>query len=166
MSALLKRLQALRMLILDVDGTLTDGRIGIDETQNHLKHFSIQDGIAIRSLREEGLQVGLISHSTREKAIQERAQMLYIAHCYVGKAPKEEILQTWCQQARISLEQVAAIGDDINDIPMFRCCGHSACPSDASPLVQKEADIVLARRGGHGCLREWIEDYFLVAKHW
>ena len=163
---LLHQLRALQMLVLDVDGTLTDGRIGLDESNRHLKYFSVKDGIFIRSLPEKGLCVSIISHSTHKKAIQERASMLNISHCYVGKQSKEEILKEWCQEKAIPLSQVAVIGDDVNDLPLFDHCGHSACPSDASVSVQERADLVLSFPGGHGCVREWIEDYFLVAKNW
>ena len=164
--ALLERLRALRLLILDVDGTLTDGRIALDEEGGHLKHFSVKDGISIRNLKAEGLEVGIISHSTRAVAIHKRADMLQVSQCYVGKAPKDEILRTWCQDLQISTPEVAVIGDDTNDLPLFDHCGHSACPSDASPVVQARADLVLSYPGGQGCVREWIDMYFLTAKHW
>ena len=163
---LLEQLQVLRLLILDVDGTLTDGRIAIDENGNHLKHFSVKDGISIRSLKNENLGVGIISHSTREAAIRSRAKTLQATHCYVGEAPKEEILHAWCEESHISPKEVGVIGDDVNDLPLFDYCGHSACPSDASNEIKARADIVLAYPGGKGCVREWIDLYFLVAKHW
>ena len=115
-----------------------------------LKQFSVKDGISIRALKDEGLSVGIISHSMRKDAIQRRAEMLHISHCYVGKSPKDEILHKWCQEEHISPKEVAVIGDDINDIPLFNYCGHSACPSDASPVVQDCADIVLSYPGGKG----------------
>ena len=164
--ALLHQLQRIRMLILDVDGTLTDGRIGLDEQQGHLKLFSVKDGISIRSLKEEDLRVGIISHSTHRKSIEARASMLDMSHCYVGKEPKDEVLKKWSQETGLSLEEMAVIGDDVNDLPLFALCGHSACPSDASPKVQEVADLKLAYPGGSGCVREWIEDYLVIARNW
>ena len=165
-SSLLTRLQQLRLLILDVDGTLTNSSIGIDERATHIKHFCVKDGLAIRKLTQEDLAVGIISHSTRATAIQERASMLNIAHCYIGKEPKDEVLKTWCAELCISSQQVAVIGDDLNDTPLFEYCGHSACPSDAHPRIRQLAEVRLTAAGGEGCVREWIDDYFLVAKYW
>ena len=161
------QLAALKLLILDVDGTLTDGYIALDETDNHIKRFSIKDGMAIRSLiRETPLQVGIISHSTHAIAIQRRAAALEITRCYVGNTPKLEVLQVWLKELNITLSHTAVIGDDTNDMDLFNACGHGACPADASPNIKAVADVVLGMPGGEGCVREWIQDYYLQAKYW
>ena len=165
-ASLLSVLRCIKLLVLDVDGTLTDGSIILDEKGNHAKVFSVKDGIAIRSLPDHGLAVGIISHSSRQHGIEARAKALRIKHCYVGKDPKAVVLASWCEQLGIQPAQIAVIGDDINDLDMFDFCAHAACPSDASARIRAVADLVLGYPGGKGCVREWISDYYLNAKKW
>ena len=84
-----------------------------------------------------------------------------IQHCYVGREPKIEIVQKWITALGIKMENVAIIGDDINDLPLMETVGLSVCPSNAVPLVKNKAHIVLKTAGGEGCVREFIDQYLL-----
>jgi 3-deoxy-D-manno-octulosonate 8-phosphate phosphatase (KDO 8-P phosphatase) len=152
----------IRLLVLDVDGTLTDGGIYIDANGVQSKKFNIRDGMGITLLQESGIGVGIISHSRAQAILDERARMLGIQYIYSGKESKLEVLGRWMIELSLTSEQVAYIGDDVNDIEVIESVGLSACPSDAHYKVIRAVDIVLQREGGKGCVREFIDRYLLI----
>ncbi|MEO6130365.1 MAG: HAD-IIIA family hydrolase [Saprospiraceae bacterium] len=152
----------IRLLVLDVDGTLTDGGIYIDANGVQSKKFNIRDGMGITILQEAGIAVGIISHSRSKAILDERARMLGIKYVYSGKEPKFEVLGRWMEELSLSIEQIAYIGDDVNDIEMLENVGLSACPSDAHFKVVRVVDVVLQREGGKGCVREFIDRFLLT----
>jgi YrbI family 3-deoxy-D-manno-octulosonate 8-phosphate phosphatase len=93
--------------------------------------------------------------------VKERARMLKIEKCYIGRDPKMTILEQFCDEMGISLENVALVGDDVNDLEMIRKVGFSACPIDAVNQVKTNVDIILSKKGGEGCVREFIDSYLL-----
>ena len=93
--------------------------------------------------------------------VQERAKMLGIQHCYVGRDKKIDILNNYCNELNIKLENVAIIGDDINDLDVIKNVGFSASPSDAMDIVKSNVDVILSKKGGEGCVREFIDSYLL-----
>lgn len=151
----------IKMLILDVDGTLTDGGIYIDANGVQAKKFNIRDGMGITLLQASGLSVGIISHSRAQTILDERARMLGIEYVYSGKESKLEVLKRWTEELSISLSEMAYIGDDVNDIEVLQQVGLSACPSDAHFKVLSIVDIVLQREGGKGCVREFIDRFLM-----
>jgi 3-deoxy-D-manno-octulosonate 8-phosphate phosphatase (KDO 8-P phosphatase) len=153
----------IKMLILDVDGTLTDGGIYIDTNGVQSKKFNVRDGMGITLLQETGIIVGIISHSRAQTILDERARMLGIQYVYSGKESKLEVLNRWTEELSISLDEMAYIGDDVNDIELLQNIGLSACPSDAHFKVINVVNVVLQREGGKGCVREFI-DRFLLSK--
>jgi len=161
-SALKKKAAQIKLLVLDVDGTLTDGGVYIDANGVQSKKFHIRDGMGITLLHEKGIPVGIISHSRSKTILDERARMLGIELVYSGKEPKLQVLNEWMKTLNLTLEQVAYIGDDVNDIEVIEKVGFSACPHDAHFSLVKLVDVVLQRNGGEGCVREFI-DRFLLA---
>jgi 3-deoxy-D-manno-octulosonate 8-phosphate phosphatase (KDO 8-P phosphatase) len=151
----------IKLLVLDVDGTLTDGGVYIDANGIQSKKFNIKDGMGITQLREKGIHVGVISHSRSKSILDERARMLGIERMYSGKEPKLQVLERWLKELSLSLEQVAYIGDDVNDLEVIQQVGLSACPHDAHFSVVKQVDVVLQRNGGEGCVREFIDRFLL-----
>ena len=149
------------MLVLDVDGTLTDGGVYIDANGVQSRKFSIRDGMGITQLLENDIEVGLISFTRSQTIVEERARMLGIRFVFAGKEPKLTVLHRWLQQLSLNAKDVAYIGDDINDIEVMKAVGLSACPADAHFKVIRQADIVLSRNGGDGCVREFIDRYLL-----
>ena len=141
-----------------MDGTLTDGGMYITESGDHFKRFHTRDGIAVKILKQHGIEVGLLSHSGVAKMVHERARMLNINYCYVGKADKLEVLQNWLKILNITTEQIAYLGDDVNDRKIMQAVGLSACPADASLVIRKIATVVLKAKGGNACLREFVDD--------
>ena len=147
------------MLILDVDGTMTDNGIYIDENGIESKRYNAKDGVGIYELIKKEIKIGIISHSERGDGIKSRASYLGINHCYVGNDPKEKILLKWIEEENIKLEDVAFIGDDINDMSIIKIVGFSACPSDASTPVKQKVSLILKTKGGYGCVREFSDLY-------
>ena len=153
------KIPKIKMLILDVDGTMTDNGIYIDENGIESKRYNAKDGVGIYELIKKGVKIGIISHSERGDGIKSRASYLGIKSCYVGNAPKDKILIDWINEDKITLEEVAFIGDDINDMSVIDIVGFSACPSDASQSVKEKVSLVLNTKGGYGCVREFSDLY-------
>ena len=155
------KLDNIKLLILDVDGVMTDGGMYQTESGDQFKKFNTKDGMAIIHLTKSDFQVAIISSGFKGNAVQERAKLLGIQHCSVSRKPKLDTLKEICQELEISLDQVAMIGDDINDLTVIREIGFSACPSDAVQAVKSEVDLILTQGGGQGCVREFIDSYLL-----
>jgi YrbI family 3-deoxy-D-manno-octulosonate 8-phosphate phosphatase len=151
----------LRLIIFDIDGVMTDGGMFYTESGDELKKFNAKDGLAIRMLNNAGFETGIISHGININMIKKRADLLYIKHVYCGVEPKSEVLLRWCDALEITPQQVAFIGDDVNDLSIINIVGFSACPADALPTVKNAVNVVLSRKGGDACVREWIDNYLL-----
>ena len=149
----------IKLLILDVDGTMTDNGVYVDEKGIESKKYNAKDGVGIYELIKNNVKIGIISHSEKGDGIKSRASYLGINHCYVGNEPKEEILKKWIKKLQINLEDVAFIGDDINDLSIIDIVGFSACPNDSSDLVKRKVSLVLNTKGGYGCVREFSDLY-------
>jgi 3-deoxy-D-manno-octulosonate 8-phosphate phosphatase (KDO 8-P phosphatase) len=147
----------IKLLVLDVDGTLTDGGVYITEKGDEFKKFNTKDGLAIRYLTKNNFQVGIISASISKEIVKYRANMLGIQHLYIGEKNKLEILTEWIIKLNINFENVAYVGDDVNDLSVIQKVGLSACPADAVEAVKKQCHIILQRNGGDACVREFIE---------
>lgn len=155
------RLSGIKLLILDVDGVLTDGGMYYTESGDQFKKYNAKDGMAIMKAQEAGLKIGIISSAFKPNMVLNRAETLKISHVYAGREPKLEILTRWCAELGISLSEVAMIGDDINDLEVMRAVGFRCCPADAVQVVKHTVDVVLHRKGGQGCVRELIDNYLL-----
>ena len=151
----------IKFLIIDVDGTMTDSGIYVTEDGSQFKKFNAKDGLGIKMCVQAGIEVGIISHSATSGMILQRAKHLGIKHCYVGQEKKTDVLNRWIQELNIPKENMAFIGDDLNDLDMIQAVGYTACPSDAVAKIQQEVDTVLSKKGGEGCVREFIDRYLL-----
>ena len=153
------RIPKIKLLILDVDGTMTDNGVYVNEKGIESKKYNAKDGVGIYELIKNNVKIGIISHSEKGDGIKSRASYLGINHCYVGNEPKEEILKKWIKKLQINLEDVAFIGDDINDLSIIDIVGFSACPNDSSDPVKRKVSLVLNTKGGYGCVREFSDLY-------
>ena len=157
-----QKIQKLKMLILDVDGVLTDGGMYVSEKGDQMKRYHTQDGLALLELsKSKKVTLGIISSGFTEHMVQDRAALLGIEHVYVGREPKLDILNNWCTELGYSLEEVAIIGDDLNDLPVMQAVGLAVCPASAVSKIKSAADIILSRKGGDACVREFIDNYLL-----
>lgn len=155
------KIKRIRLLILDVDGVMTDAGMYYTESGDQFKKYNSKDGMGIMKVQEKGIICGIISSAFTDQMVLNRAKTLKIDHVYVGREQKINILNQWCEKLNISLDEVAMIGDDINDLSIMYQVGLSACPKDAVQEVKKEVDIVLTKNGGAGVVREFI-DHFLL----
>jgi YrbI family 3-deoxy-D-manno-octulosonate 8-phosphate phosphatase len=156
---LTKKLRKIECLIVDVDGVMTDGGMYWSEQGDQIKKFNTKDGLGLLELTKKAFKVGIISSGFTQVMVQKRAELLGITHCYVGQQPKLEVLETWCKEWDISLENVAVIGDDKNDLALMKAVGFAACPADAVNEIKSICNLILERKGGEGCVREFIDAY-------
>jgi 3-deoxy-D-manno-octulosonate 8-phosphate phosphatase (KDO 8-P phosphatase) len=159
--ALLARAVRIRLVLLDVDGVLTDGRLYYGPDGEALKAFDVKDGHGIVLLRDH-VDFGVIS-GRPGKASEKRLQELRFKHLVFGERDK---LAAYAQLAHLGLpdEAVAYMGDDVNDVPLLRRVGLAACPADAHPEVRGAVHLVANARGGRGAVRE-LCDLIRRAKH-
>lgn len=160
----LAKLLNIGLIVLDVDGVFTDGGMYYTSGGEEMKKFNVKDGMAITRALKAGKDIGIISAASRSEVVEKRAAVLGIKRVYVGKQPKIEVLESWLYEAGFGFENVAYIGDDVNDIDILLKCGLSAAPADAVPEAKAAADIVLRTKGGEGCIREFFDTYILHQK--
>jgi 3-deoxy-D-manno-octulosonate 8-phosphate phosphatase (KDO 8-P phosphatase) len=146
----------IRLLVLDVDGCLTDGKIIYTDEGDEIKTFNVKDGFAIVNWMALGRQAAIIT-GRRSRIVERRAKELGIDHFYQGVKDKLAMLQELCDELGMTLDEVAVIGDDLNDYRMLKACGRSFVPADAVHQVTAVADVVLSRKGGDGAVREMID---------
>jgi 3-deoxy-D-manno-octulosonate 8-phosphate phosphatase (KDO 8-P phosphatase) len=151
-----KKARRIRLLLLDVDGVLTDGRLYYDDRGREWKAFHVQDGLGIRWLLEAGIQVGLLSGRT-SKAVEKRAAELKVSFWAQGVAAKDRWLLETLPVLGLTAEEVAFVGDDFPDLPLFGRVGLSVTVKDGHPYLQKRADYVTRARGGDKAVREVAE---------
>ncbi len=153
------KLQQIKLLLLDMDGVLTDGSIYISDSGEQMRRFHAHDGQGIKYLQKSGIYVGIITGSKQRDIIEIRCKMLGISEdlTSIATSDKLEVVNDWTQRLGISLSEVAYIGDDLPDIEVMESVGISACPSDALSKVQAIATLVLEKEGGRGCVRELID---------
>jgi len=152
---------SIELIVLDVDGTMTDSRITYSENGDEIKSFNVKDGLAITSWRKLGRQVAIITGRS-SKIVARRAKELHIEHFYQGVDNKREVLDRLLEKLDLSMDNVAAIGDDLNDLSMLKAAHISFVPRDASAYVDKIAHVILTKKGGNGAVREMIE--YLISK--
>ena len=153
---LAERLAAVRLLVLDVDGVLTDGIIIIDDLGVESKHFHVRDGAAIALWNNSGRRTAILSGRSA-RCVDLRAAELKIRPVVQGSSAKGEALQAMIAELGLEPAEVGFMGDDLADLPALAVAGFAACPSDAAPEVRAVAHHVAASPGGRGAVREVIE---------
>jgi len=160
-----KQLAKIKLLLLDVDGVLTDGRIIYDNHGNELKAFDVKDGHGLKLLQRTGIKVGIITGRS-SAVVTRRAQELGIEILYQGALRKlEPYLEILSEQGLID-EQVAYIGDDLVDLPILQRVGFSATVADAVPEVFPYVDYIATRPGGCGAVREICDLLVRASGQW
>jgi 3-deoxy-D-manno-octulosonate 8-phosphate phosphatase (KDO 8-P phosphatase) len=150
------------MLAMDVDGVLTDAGMYYSESGDELKKFNTRDGMGIKLLQAAGFVTAFI---TKEKTaiVERRGQKLAVPEVHQGIDDKLTVLTRLARKYGLTLEQVAYIGDDVNDLETLRAVGFSAAPVDAMPVVLQVVHYVCAKKGGEGAVRE-LADLLLAAR--
>ena len=151
----------IKMLVMDVDGTLTDGHIYVGAEGEMMKAFHVQDGYGIAHILPAFGITPVIITGRSSAIVQKRAAELKIAHLHQGIGHKLSKLQEVATQLGVAAEEIAYIGDDVNDLDCIRWCGCTACPADAVPEVLRAVGYVCRRDGGRGAVREFIDRIIL-----
>ena len=146
----------IRLLVLDVDGTMTDGGVYYDATGNELKKFAIKDGAGLVLARTAGIRV-MICTGRECEAVRRRAADLKITDIYQNVGKKAAFLRDFMAENGYARDDVAYCGDDLNDLAAMALCGFVACPADAAPEVRVRADYICPQRGGEGAVRGAVE---------
>jgi 3-deoxy-D-manno-octulosonate 8-phosphate phosphatase (KDO 8-P phosphatase) len=145
-----------KLFVIDVDGTLTDGRLYIGQDGEVMKAFHVHDGQGIKSLMNNGV-IPVIITARESKIVQRRCEELGITELYQKTRDKRSALDMLCEKHGVTLEQMAYIGDDLNDLEAIRAVGLSFCPSNAVAEVRGAVQVVLHVGGGNGAVREAAE---------
>jgi len=157
--------QQIRLLVLDVDGVLTDGRIVIDATGMETKRFHVRDGLGIQLWRLLGYEVAIITGRS-STSVQHRATELGIRHVFQGVSDKVAVFGELLKDLDLQASQAAVMGDDLPDLPMLRVAGYPMAVADASEAVRDTAEFVTTRPGGCGAVREAIEHLLKLEDRW
>lgn len=156
-----RRARAIRLLLTDSDGVLTDNGVYYSAQGEELKRFSIRDGMGVERLRRlAGIEVGIIT-GERSGPVQRRAEKLQIEELHQGIKDKPAVLQAILERRHLLPHEVAYIGDDTNDLEIMKRVGLTGCPADATPFARQVAHYVCPSRGGHGAFRDFAE--FIIA---
>jgi 3-deoxy-D-manno-octulosonate 8-phosphate phosphatase (KDO 8-P phosphatase) len=150
------RCEPIELLVVDVDGVLTDGVIAVDDQGRETKHFHVRDGIAYAWWHRAGKQAAILS-GRRSAAVDRRAAELQIVHVLQGFDRKAEPFRALIDRLGLAPRQVCYMGDDLPDLPVLRDVGLAACPADAAAEVRDAVHLVTGAPGGHGAVREVVE---------
>ena len=146
----------IKLIILDVDGCLSDGKITYSEDKIESKSFNIKDGLGVSTWVKIGNQVAIIT-GRNSKIVQKRADELGIQHVFQGIKDKDRVLQELVSSLSLSFEEVGAIGDDLNDFSMLHLVGRSFTPKNGVKEIKNIVNTVLSFDGGDGAVREMID---------
>jgi arabinose-5-phosphate isomerase len=172
----------IKLVIFDFDGVFSNGRCFFDLNHNVSKYYNIKDGMAVGLLKKNNIKTGLISSYTTSKRIflketeedccrvdKEIIDHLKFDYEYIGRENKLTILQNWMTELNLTFNNIAYIGDDVNDIEILERVKFSACPSDAVEECKEIVDYICRNKGGEGCVREFVnkilKDNLLVSRN-
>ena len=146
----------IKLVLLDVDGTLTDGGIYRGNNGEELKRFNVKDGYAIVNAQTLGIEFGIIT-GRKSELVEIRSNELKIKYLYQGISEKTVILEEIMQKTGLKKEEIAYMGDDLNDILIMKQSGLTGAPKDAADEVIQIVDFVSEKNGGSGAVREFVE---------
>ncbi len=160
-----EKLKKIKMLILDVDGVMTDGRIIMDDEGHQLKNFDVRDGHGLKIIQRYGIKIAILT-GRKSEVVNHRAIDLEINDVYQGALNKKEVFKEILLKHNLAASTVAFMGDDIIDIPVLRQVGFSVAVADAVDVVKKNVDYVTKKKGGHGAVREICEMILQAQGKW
>ena len=155
----------IKLVLLDVDGTLTDGGIYRGNNGEELKRFNVKDGYAIVNAQKLGIEFGIIT-GRKSELVEIRSNELKIKYLYQGISEKTVILEEIMQKTGLKKEEIAYMGDDLNDILIMKQSGLTGAPKDAADEVIQIADFVSEKNGGSGAVREFVEYILKKDRKW
>ena len=146
----------IKFLVLDVDGTLTDGKIYVDDKDTSFKAFNVKDGFALVNWLKLGGEVAILT-GKKSNIVERRAKELGIKYIIQGSKNKKQDLKNLLKELNITFENVAYMGDDLNDLGVMKSVGFSACPKDSVQEVLEITNFISSKNGGDGAVREFLE---------
>jgi 3-deoxy-D-manno-octulosonate 8-phosphate phosphatase (KDO 8-P phosphatase) len=152
---LLSKSKKIKLLLLDVDGVLTDGRIFLDNQGNELKAFYVRDGHGIKLAQRAGLIIGIIT-GRKSEVVSIRARELGIQEVHQGYIEKIAVYESLIKKYGVQDDEVAYVGDDVVDLDIFKRAGFAVAVADADPAVKPYVDLITRAEGGRGAVREFI----------
>jgi len=147
------KLKIIKLLVLDIDGTMTNGDVYFGAEGEQLKQFYVKDGMGITLLRKAGIKVAFLTSESTE-IVNARARKLKIDKTILGSRNKSGDLIKMAEELRVEMSEIAYVGDDVNDLHAMKMVGFSACPLDATKPIKEIADLILSFNGGAGAIRE------------
>ncbi len=162
---MIDKLKQIKLVLLDVDGVLTEGQVIYNDKGEETKVFCVRDGLGIRLLQEAGIKVGIIT-GRASKALIHRCDNLKITHLMDGIRDKSKAFETMLKKTKQSANQTLFMGDDLPDLPVMHAAGLSVAVADAHQIVKERADIVTRARGGKGAVREISETILKAQSKW
>lgn len=151
-----EKAQKIKMILMDVDGTLTDGSLLLLSEGEELKSYNVRDGMGILMAKLAGFKTGIITGKISEP-LKKRAEKLKITELHQGILDKKSILLDICQRHNLEPEEIAYIGDDLGDLEVMRMVGFAGAVKDAHPKVISQCHFKCSLLGGKGAVREFIE---------
>ena len=164
-TALEERMKRIRLIILDVDGVLTDGGIYMGPDGEAMKRFDIKDGAGIMLWQRTGGMTAILTGRS-SKIVENRAKELKISVVRQGCADKRAVYEELKQELNLSDDEIAYIGDDFIDLPVMRVVGLPIAVADAAPEARNAARLVMTHAGGHGAIREAVERILRAQNKW
>lgn len=160
-----EKLQPIKAFVFDFDGVMTDGSVWVYADRETVRAGNIKDGFAVQYAVKKGYTVAVISGAT-SASIDNRMQMLGVTQCYTGCGNKIETYEQFLKKNGLTDSQVLYMGDDLPDYPLLQRAGVSACPADAAVEVRDMVDYISIYDGGHGCVRDVIEQVLRLHGQW
>lgn len=160
-----EKLQPIKAFVFDFDGVMTDGSVWVYADRETVRAGNIKDGFAVQYAVKKGYTVAVISGAT-SASIDNRMQMLGVTQCYTGCGNKIETYEQFLKKNGLTDSQVLYMGDDLPDYPLLQRAGVSACPADAAVEVRDMVDYISLYDGGHGCVRDVIEQVLRLHGQW
>jgi YrbI family 3-deoxy-D-manno-octulosonate 8-phosphate phosphatase len=149
-----------KLVITDIDGVWTDGGMYYDQYDNELKKFNTADSAGVLFLKLLNIPVAIITGENTE-IVRRRSDKLKIDYLFLGVKDKVSVAVDLCKKLNLSLDEVAYIGDDINDIKLLTKVGFSACPNNAPSYIKAKVNLVIPTNGGDGAFRDFVETILL-----
>lgn len=156
-----EQMKQIKLLLLDADGVLTDGRIIFNDDGTEIKAFNVKDGLGIRLLLDAGIKVAIVT-ARLSPALDFRCKNLGIEHVFSGIKDKAALLDKILTQLDADVQETAFMGDDLPDLAIMRKVGFAIAPADAIEIIRENADLVTRAKGGNGAVREACEG---ILKH-
>lgn len=160
-----ERARKIKMILMDVDGTLTDGTLLVLPDGEELKTYNVKDGTGILFAHLAGLKTGIITGKI-SKSLEKRAEKLKILDVYQGILDKKKLLPKILKKNSLTLDQIAYIGDDLGDLEVIKSVGLAGAVADAHPEVKKHSHFICCTPGGRGAVREFIEFILEAQDKW